>query len=165
VFLFVNFFWKHYYYGYDWNTIQGQIQETSKGSMDFLLRFYNKTLTFTSFCFKIIGNYVILYWYAISTSKNNHHCFVLEINTGDIGGFLQVQHYWGVLNLKLQTISIWNWSHHVPTTFRGEQRWMGHKGGPWYVSPRRMHFKCSGMAKGTCRAAATLNSEKIKPVA
>jgi len=22
--------------------------------------------------------------------------FVLEINTGDVGGFLQVQHYWGV---------------------------------------------------------------------
>jgi len=31
--LFVNFFCKHYY---DWNTIQGQIQGTSKDSMDFL---------------------------------------------------------------------------------------------------------------------------------
>jgi len=49
--------------------------------------------------------------------KDNYHCFVLENNTGDVGGFLQVQHYWGVniccKNLGLWKISIWNY---VPTT-------------------------------------------------
>jgi len=83
-------------------------------------RFYNKTLTFTSFYFK---NYVILNWYTISASKIVIMVFVRETNTGYVGGFLQVQrHYWGVnisrelLNpglWKLQTI---HWSHHVPTT-------------------------------------------------
>jgi len=33
------------------------------------------------------------------------------------------------------------------------------------VSPRRMHCMYNGMAKGTSRAKATSNSEKIKPVA
>jgi len=33
------------------------------------------------------------------------------------------------------------------------------------VSPWRMHCMYSGKAKGTSRAEATLNSEKIKPVA
>jgi len=33
------------------------------------------------------------------------------------------------------------------------------------VSPWRMHSMYSGMAKGTSRAEATLNSEQIKPVA
>jgi len=49
-------------------------------------------------------------------------------------------------------------------TFHGEQRWMRHKGGP-LVSPWRMHYMYSGMAKGTSRAEATSNSEKINPVA
>jgi len=58
----------------------------------------------------------------IHYSYQDQYCFVLETNTGDVRGFLLVQHYWGVnkvLNLgirKLQTISVWNWSHHVPTT-------------------------------------------------
>jgi len=30
---FFNFFWKHYY-DYDWNTIEGRIQGSSKGSME-----------------------------------------------------------------------------------------------------------------------------------
>ena len=33
------------------------------------------------------------------------------------------------------------------------------------VSPRRMHCMYCGMPKGTCRAEATSNSEKIKPIA
>jgi len=34
VHLLVNFFCKYYYYAYDWNTIQGRIQGSSKGSIE-----------------------------------------------------------------------------------------------------------------------------------
>jgi len=84
-----------------------------------ITRFYNKTLTFISFFVKIIGNYVILYWYAISTSKIIMTVLVLETNTGDVGGFLQVQHYWGVnIHCELLNPELWmiHWSHYVPTT-------------------------------------------------
>ena len=46
--------------------------------------------------------------------------------------------------------------YHVPPPNR-HQRWMT------LVSPRRMHFTCCGMPKGTSQAEAMLNSEKIKP--
>jgi len=61
----------------------------------------------------------MLRWYAISASKITYVVFVIETNAGYVGGFVQVQHYWGV-NIscdpslgKLRTI---HWSHHVPTT-------------------------------------------------
>jgi len=63
-----------------------------------------------------IENYVILYWYAISASKIIA-VVVFKSNTGDVGRFLQVYHYWGVnicckstrsRSLKLWTISVWN---------------------------------------------------------
>jgi len=47
---------------------------------------------------------------------------VLETNTGDVGGFLQVQHYWGVnICCELQNPGLWklqmiHWSYHMPTT-------------------------------------------------
>jgi len=107
---------------------------------------------------------ILRYFTFISASKNNCH-FVLETNTGDVGGFLQVQHYWGVnkvLNLvlwMLQMISVWNWSHHVPTTkltpFVGSKDEWDTKEDPW-----RMHCKYSSMAKGTSRALVMSNSKK-----
>jgi len=70
----------------------------------------------------------------------------LETNTSDVGGFLQVQHYWGVnichkVLRKSSSMKITDDFHlelkpsrayHKIDTFHGEQR---HKGGPWYVSP------------------------------
>jgi len=83
VYLFVNFFCKHYYYDYDWNTIQGRVQRvpwnTSSRSLDKLLkmlgklksvyyhtiRFYNKTVTVTSLHWKLCYTTLI----EISASK------------------------------------------------------------------------------------------------
>ena len=45
-------------------------------------------------------------------------------------------------------------------TFCCQQRWMGHKGGHWW-----MHCTYCGVPKGTCPAEAMSNSEKIKPIA
>jgi len=100
-------------------------------------RLYNKTLTFTSFYYKIIGTYVILHWYALSASKIIISVYVLETNTGDFGGFIQVQHYWGVniccefRYMKSTGDSLKpSRAYHKINTFHGERRWMGHKGGP-----------------------------------
>jgi len=132
------------------------------------ITYHKILLTFASFYSKIIGNYVILHWCAISSSKNNYRCFVLETNTGDVGCFLQVQHYW--VSTKYRSMKITHdfslklkpsRAYHKIDTFRGEQRWMGHN----LVSPWRMYCMYSGMAKGTSQAEVTSNSEKIKPVA
>jgi len=85
------------------------------------IRFFNETLTFTSFYFK---NYVILHLYAISASKIIIVVFAFETNTGYVGGFLQVQQYtyWEVnisrelLNPGLWKLRTFHWSHHVSTT-------------------------------------------------
>jgi len=99
VYLFVNFFCKHYYYDYDWNTIQGRIQGSSKCSMDppplpfasdrplksldkllkcYLnlksvcyptMRFYNKTVTVTSLYWKPGWKLCCTALIAISASK------------------------------------------------------------------------------------------------
>jgi len=51
-----------------------------------------------------------------------------------------------------------NWHFSWWTKMNGTQRRA-------VVSPWRMYYMYSGMAKGTSRAEATSNSEKIKPVA
>jgi len=77
-------------------------------------RFYNKTLTFTSFYFKNC-------YPEISASKIIIAVFVIETNTGYVGGFLQVQHYWGVniscelLNPDLWKLQTIHWSRYMPT--------------------------------------------------
>jgi len=135
-------------------------------------RFCNKTLTFTSFCCKIIGIYVIQHWYAISASKIIIVVFVLETNIGDVGGFLQVQHYWGVnscydlLNPGLWKLWTIHWSRHVPTTKStpfvvSEDEW-DTKEGPGKSMKNVLHY---GVPKGTSRDKATSNSKKIKPKA
>jgi len=107
-------FFKHYYYNYDWNIIQGWIQGSSKGSVEPLFCGSNRPLTSLDKllkCYLNLGNLksvyyhtirfynktvtiISLYWklchtvlITISASKSNYHCF---------GGFLQVQYYWWV---------------------------------------------------------------------
>ena len=72
-----------------------------------------------------------------------------------------------VATMKIQTISIMKGSHHVLPANRhfllsakmnGTQR-------RTLVSLWRMHCMYCGIPKGTCPAEATLNGEKIKPVA
>jgi len=53
--------------------------------------------------------------------------------------------------------------NHQINTFHCQQRWMEQR--RTLVSPWRMHCMYCGMPKGTSRAEATSNSEKIKPVA
>jgi len=56
-------------------------------------------------------------------------------------------------------------AYHKIDSFHGEKRQMGHAQRRALVSPWRMYYMYSGMAKDTSRAEAMLNSEKIKPVA
>jgi len=58
---------------------------------------------------------------ATSASKNNYHCFVSGTNTSDVGGFLQLQHWWVNTCCKVLNLGLWklwkrNCSHHVLTT-------------------------------------------------
>jgi len=129
-------------------------------------RFYSKTLTFTSF---YCGNYVILHWYARNKRlKNNYHCFGFRHYTGDVGGFLQVQHYWGVnIHCKLLNPGLWklwtiHWSHHMSTTkltplVVSEDEWDTKEGPSKSVKNVLYVLWC---AKGTSRNKATSNSKK-----
>jgi len=69
------------------------------------IRFYNKTVTVTSLYWKLGWKLCYTALIAISTSKNNYCCFVSQTNTDDVGGFLQVEHFFccccKVLNLSL----------------------------------------------------------------
>jgi len=69
---------------------------------------------------------------AINAPKNNYRCFVSQTNKDEVGGFLQVQHYWGV-NIcckvpKSMFMKITNeelkpsHAYHLIDTFRGEQK-------------------------------------------
>jgi len=123
-------------------------------------RFYNKTLTCISFYCKIIGNCVILHWYAISASKIIIIVFfALETNTGDVGGFLLVQHYWEVnICCELLNPGLWQFIEAImclPQT-RHLSWWMK-MNGIQMVSPYCMY--CS-VPKGTSKDEATLNSKK-----
>jgi len=51
-------------------------------------RFYNKTLSFTFFCSKSIGIYVIQHWYAISTSK------IIVTVSGKTGLITSIKKWW-----------------------------------------------------------------------
>jgi len=79
-------------------------------------RFYNKTLTFT---FKTMSYCTDTQWAPL---KIIIVVFVIETNTGYVGGFVQVQHYWGgnisreLLNPDLGKLRTIHWSHHVPAT-------------------------------------------------
>jgi len=60
-------------------------------------RFYNKTLTFTSiFTAKSLETMLSDTDMQETPLKIITIVLVLETNTGDVGDFLQVQHYWGV---------------------------------------------------------------------
>jgi len=112
-----------------------------------------------------------MHWYALGTSKKIIVVFVTKTNTGYVGGFLQVQHYWGVnISHELLYQGLWklrtiHWSHHVPTTkltpFMVSEDEGDTKEGPG----KSMKNVYSGTAKGTSRAETMPNSEKIKSVA
>jgi len=59
---------------------------------------------------------------------NNYLCFVLQTNADDAGGFLQVQHYWGVnicckvLNLGSMKIAEPSCAYQKVYTFWDEQK-------------------------------------------
>jgi len=69
-------------------------------------------------------------------------------------------------NFCNQSSSITNGSHHVPTTKLTLLQWAKMNGTQRraLVSPWRMHYKYSGMAKGTSQAEVMSKSEKIEPV-
>jgi len=134
-------------------------------------RFYNKTLTFTSF---FAANHWNLRHSALSTSKISIVVFDLETNTGDVGGFLQVQHNWGVNSYELlnpgtymkimdrfiEVITCLPQNRHLLwwAKMNGTQRRV-------LLSPWRIYYMHYGVPKGTSRDKATSNSKKIKPIA
>jgi len=134
-------------------------------------RFYNKKLTFTSFYFK---SYVILHWYVISTSKIIIIVFFLFSKLIQV--MLEAFYRFNITGEWILVMNCWiqvyeNYRRFIEAITCLPQNW--HL--LWWakmkgtlkralVSPWRMLCMYSGMAKGTSRAEAMLNSENIKSV-
>jgi len=126
VYLFVNFFWEHHYYDCDWNTMNIQYNGTTL-LLHALCAPEKKTLL-CSTCYT-----------AVQINNCLKRISAIKITT-----------------MKITNDFSYEWkpscAYHKIGTFHGEQRWMGHKGGHWW-----MHCMYSG---STSLAQATLNSKK-----